>query len=175
MGITLKATELVLVVVVMLATVACSNVPSSPAVASPKKVIHPVGKSVVKPVLKRQSLERRLRIAAKEWHGTPHRMGGLTKRGVDCSGLVMILYRDVMGIRLPRTTALQSKQGKKISRKNLRVGDLMFFKTGWGKRHSGIYVGNGEFVHTSSRRGVMISSIKDKYWMDSYWMTRRIQ
>lgn len=120
------------------------------------------------------TIEEKLRTAAADWYGTPYRYGGLSRNGIDCSGFVMSIYRDVLNIDIPRTTALQSSFGKKVSRSQLEPGDLVMFKTGWGKRHSGIYLGNGDFVHASSSRGVMISSINSNYWNKAYWMARRV-
>ncbi|MEE8402696.1 MAG: NlpC/P60 family protein, partial [Candidatus Hydrothermarchaeaceae archaeon] len=105
---------------------------------------------------------------------TPHRMGGTTRRGIDCSGLVMVINQKLFGIHLPRTTKAQVKEGVSISRNKLRAGDLIFFRPPGYKRHVGIYLGRGEFLHASSSNGVMISNLNDRYWRRSYWMVRRI-
>ena len=69
----------------------------------------------------------RLYVNAAEWIGTPYRAGGDTKRGTDCSGLVSQLYKKVYRTRLSRSTDGQLKESSKISRRNLREGDLVFF------------------------------------------------
>lgn len=108
------------------------------------------------------------------WRGTPHRWGGLSRSGVDCSGFVYVTYREVFGLRLPRDTRGQSRVGRGVSREELREGDLVFFRIGPKKRHVGIYVGDGEFIHASSSRGVMRSSLELPYWRDAYWKSIRV-
>lgn len=110
----------------------------------------------------------------KQWKGVPYSLGGLSTKGVDCSGFVYVTYRDKFGLTIPRNTKLLSRAGKEISRTELRSGDLVFFKTGFKARHVGIYIEDGKFVHASSDLGVVISSLNDYYWKDKYWRSRRI-
>jgi len=110
-----------------------------------------------------------------EWKGTKYRIGGMSKQGVDCSGFVYLTYRSKFGITLPRTTRHQSTQGVAVSRQALRPGDLIFFKTGWNKRHVGIYVEDRKFLHASSSKGVILSSLDNQYWTNTYWTARRIE
>ena len=109
-----------------------------------------------------------------EWQNTPYKMGGLNKRGVDCSGFVYLTFRSKLGCTVPRTTALQVKTGRKIARNNLRAGDLVFFQTGLFSSHVGIYMGDSTFLHASSSRGVILSSLKEKYWKKRFWTARRM-
>ncbi|QQX80241.1 C40 family peptidase [Shewanella sp. KX20019] len=109
-----------------------------------------------------------------EWKGTPYRFGGMSKRGVDCSGFVALGFNDKFGIKLPRTTDEQRSVGKSVSKSQLREGDLVFFKTGWSTRHVGIYIGNNQFLHASTSQGVMISSLNNSYWKQKYWLSRRL-
>lgn len=111
----------------------------------------------------------------KEWKGTNYRLGGLNKEGVDCSGFVYLTYRSKFGISLPRTTRYQSAQGMAVSRQALQPGDLVFFKTGAGKRHVGIFVEERKFLHASSSNGVMLSNLDNSYWAAKYWTARRIE
>lgn len=110
------------------------------------------------------------------WLGVPHRLGGNSKRGVDCSGFVAIVYRAVYGKRLERSAAdMLRRDCKKVSRANLREGDLVFFKTTkGGKRgrptHVGIYLKNGRFIHTSTSSGVVVSSLSEPYYIRT-WLT----
>jgi len=108
-----------------------------------------------------------------EWRGVKYREGGMSKKGVDCSGFVHLAYKQKLNKIIPRSTELLSEAGKQISSKNLRPGDMVFFKTGWKVRHVGIYVGKGEFIHASSSRGVTKSKLNTPYWTDAYWMSRR--
>lgn len=119
-------------------------------------------------------LEQMLRDEIMSWLGTPHRMGGMSRRGIDCSGLVVVLYEDLFLLRLPRTTSALMRTGNRIDKKHLTAGDLVFFKPTAKFQHVGIYLGDGEFVHTSSRYGVMISQMADKFWRQCYLTGRRL-
>ncbi|MEE8379389.1 MAG: NlpC/P60 family protein [Gammaproteobacteria bacterium] len=118
--------------------------------------------------------QKRLAKHFSGWERTPYKLGGNSKRGVDCSGFVQITYRDVFSRSIPRTTALLAKRGKNISQKNLKFGDLVFFKTSRKVRHVGIYIGRGKFIHASTSRGVMQSNLGSSYWKKHYWMAKRI-
>jgi cell wall-associated NlpC family hydrolase len=119
-------------------------------------------------------IEHLLRAEADRWLGTPHRLGGLTRKGIDCSGLVMQIYKHLFDIRLPRTTNIQARMGVSVSRGDLRPGDLVFFQSYRKTRHVGIYLGRGDFVHASSSQGVMISNMQENHWRESFWLARRI-
>ena len=111
----------------------------------------------------------------KHWRGVPYREGGLSRRGIDCSGLVYLTYRKKFGIAIPRSTEYQSEIGRPVRKRQLRAGDLVFFKTGVFTDHVGIYFGKGRFLHASSSRGVMLSSLHNPYWESTYWQARRVQ
>jgi cell wall-associated NlpC family hydrolase len=119
------------------------------------------------------NLERRLRAEVAQWLGTPHRMGGATRRGVDCSGFVQRLYREMFGRRIPRSTALQVQSGRPVGESQLCCGDLVFFKVPGKGRHVGIYLGEAQFAHASTSRGVTVSSLEERYWRRAYWTARR--
>ena len=110
----------------------------------------------------------------EQWRGVPYREGGMSKRGVDCSGFVHLAYKKTFNRKIPRTTERLSSSGRSVSSARLRPGDLVFFKTGWKKRHVGIYLKQGKFMHASSSRGVMISRLDNPYWSEAYWMARRL-
>lgn len=93
-----------------------------------------------------------------DWKGVRYRLGGDSKRGIDCSAFVQRTFREQFGMDLPRSTYEQEDLGKKIQRTKLRVGDLVLFRAGSTGRHVGIYLGNDQFVHASTSSGVMISS-----------------
>lgn len=114
----------------------------------------------------------RLYVQAAAWIGTPYRAGGDSKRGTDCSGLVMQLYREVYHVRLSRSTDGQLKECQRLSRRNLREGDLVFFTSRASRKrvtHVGIYLKDGLFIHASTGRGVMVSSLKEDYYT-RYWL-----
>jgi cell wall-associated NlpC family hydrolase len=104
-----------------------------------------------------------------EWYGVPYRYGGNGKNGVDCSGFSTKLYAAVYSTSIQRTAQLQYESCKRIRRKKLREGDLVFFHEG-GKRitHVGVYLMNAYFVHASTGRGVMISNLEDTYWDEHF-------
>jgi hypothetical protein len=108
------------------------------------------------------------------WEGTPYRFGGANKQGIDCSALIQKIYLSSFNLKLPRTTARQSRQGYPIQKSKLKVGDLVFFKTSLTENHVGIFVGDGQFLHASSSQGVMISALNNSYWRSKYWQSRRI-
>jgi cell wall-associated NlpC family hydrolase len=111
----------------------------------------------------------------KEWKSVRHRTGGLSKKGIDCSGYVYKTYLNRFGRHVPRATELLSETGVAINKSELRPGDLVFFKTGLFKKHVGIYLDNRNFVHVSSSKGVTISSLDNDYWAEKYWKSRRIR
>jgi probable lipoprotein NlpC len=109
------------------------------------------------------------------WRGTPYRLGGMTTRGIDCSGFVLITFKALLDVRLPRTVEEQATFGHAIGPTDLRSGDLVFFRTGASMRHVGVYLEQGRFMHASTRRGVMISALADGYWRQRFWQARRIR
>ncbi|MDX1351767.1 MAG: NlpC/P60 family protein [Thiomicrorhabdus sp.] len=110
----------------------------------------------------------------QQWKGTPYQYGGTTLRGVDCSAFVQNTYRSKLGYPLSRTTRTQIKEGVKVAKHDLKVGDIVFFKTGKTSLHNGIYIGKSQFVHASSSKGVTISSLDNVYWKKNYYLSKRI-
>ncbi len=110
----------------------------------------------------------------KRWYKTPYKYGGVSKDGVDCSGFVQSVYRNAFGVRIPRTTKEQSKIGYLISKNSTDSGDVLLFKTGYDSFHSAIYLEDGNFIHSSSKYGVMISNLNNPYWKRTYWQSRRV-
>ncbi|MFD2917505.1 C40 family peptidase [Psychroserpens luteus] len=117
---------------------------------------------------------------AKTFEGTRYKYGGTTKKGMDCSGLIVTAFKKE-NILLPRTTADLSKRGDWIDVKKVKEGDLLFFATSKNNRrvnHVGIVTssrpGHVEFIHASTSRGVMISNLAEKYWYLAYVQARRV-
>jgi murein DD-endopeptidase / murein LD-carboxypeptidase len=116
---------------------------------------------------------------AKEFIGTPYRYGGTTTNGLDCSGLTCNSYKKAE-IELPRRSIDQSKEGIKIKKSKAKPGDLIFFKTSRRNviNHVGIVTenNNGEisFIHASSSSGVVISSLLESYYKDTFAKIKRI-
>lgn len=119
-------------------------------------------------------IAQQLREAAQRWEGTPHRLGGNDHHGIDCSGLVVRIYDELFARPLPRTTDRLARTGRPVPRQELVAGDLVFFRPPEYKLHVGIYLGGGEFLHASTRQGVVISNLAEDYWRDSYWTARRV-
>ena len=114
---------------------------------------------------------------ALDYLGVRYRFGGTSpETGLDCSGLVLNVFRNAIGFDLPRTAAEMAKMGDKIGRQELKPGDLVFFNT--MRRtfsHVGIYLGDGKFVHAPSGGGkVRIEAISDTYWSKRYNGARRL-
>ncbi len=125
-----------------------------------------------------QVVTTELKKQLKQWQGTPYKMGGNTLNGIDCSAFVQRTFNDKFDIALPRTTLAQTTQGIQIPKNNLKPGDLVFFKTNWrggSGLHVGIYNGNNQFIHASTSKGVMTSSLDEKYWKQRFYQARRLQ
>ena len=111
---------------------------------------------------------------AKQYIGVPYVWGGSTPSGFDCSGYVQYVFR-LHGINLPRTSKEQYTVGSWISKANLKPGDLVYFNTdGSGVSHLGIYIGNNQFIHSSTSKGVTITSLDNSYWAARYYGARRV-
>lgn len=120
---------------------------------------------------------RALLDEAYSWVGTPYAYGGHSRRGTDCSGFVMEVYRRALDFSLPRSTSEQSEACNSIDRDALRPGDLVFFRhIKHGKiNHVGIYTGNGRFLHASSSKGVIESDLEEEYYARRFRHAARIK
>ena len=104
-----------------------------------------------------------------DWYGTPYHYGGTTSAGVDCSGFVGNLYREVYRKNIPRTTSLIEKESSRVSKSNLKEGNLVIFDIeGKKSAHIGGYLQNGHFVHASSSKGVIISQLSNPYYEKNF-------
>jgi len=108
------------------------------------------------------------------WRGTPYRYGGMSHHGIDCSGFVHVIYRQALGIDVPRSTELLSRLRHRVSRRHLIAGDLILFRINHHTLHAGIYVGRGQFIHASKSRGVMLSSLHNPYWKETFSKAVRV-
>lgn len=120
----------------------------------------------------------RIIATAMGYLGVPHCMGGTTTRCLDCSGMVMIVFED-FGINLPHNAQEQSKHGRIIKeKKDLEKGDIVFFKGSYKTNkyitHSGIYIGDNRFIHTSVGKGVTVTSLDDSWWRGKYVFATRV-
>ncbi|MGA2780866.1 MAG: NlpC/P60 family protein [Smithella sp.] len=107
--------------------------------------------------------------------GAPYRFGGSSLKGIDCSSFVQKIYK-IFDITLPRNAAQQSKVGISVTRENLTKGDLVFFHTKRSLGHVGIYIGNNEFVHASSRgRVIRVDNLDSPYYQKRFQRAVRIK
>lgn len=117
---------------------------------------------------------RRVIQSASRYIGVPYVFGGTTPDGFDCSGFTRFVYGQ-SGIFLPRTADAQYGVGQPVSYNRLQAGDLVFFSTyEEGVSHSGIYLGNGQFISATSSQGVAIASLGSGYWGARYIGARRV-
>lgn len=115
-----------------------------------------------------------LHSEVKQLVGTPYKWGGTTTSGFDCSGFILYIFKKY-DLDLPRTSASQAKAGTHVDKDDLRLGDLVFFNTsGRGVSHAGIYIGNDQFAHASTSRGVRINKLSDSYYKTRYVTARRV-
>lgn len=108
---------------------------------------------------------------ARTWLGVPYKFGGNDRKGVDCSGLVLQVYKDALGIPLPRNSREQSDYCTSIAKGSLIPGDLIFFATGKDRdrvSHVGIFVGDNLMIHASASKGVILSDINAPYYSRTY-------
>ena len=117
---------------------------------------------------------------ALKYKGVPYTFGGTTKRGMDCSGIVYVSFLQEK-IPIPRVSRDMAKKGKKVSLKNAKKGDLLFFKTSKKRNrinHVGLIISGKKnqirFIHATTSRGVITSLLSDKYWKNAFVKVKRI-
>lgn len=123
---------------------------------------------------------KKLLNTAEKYIGVPYKYAGNTPSGFDCSGLVCQVFIE-NDKKLPRRSADQALQGEAINTNEIKLGDLVFFATSGGRKvsHVGIVYqiapsGEISFIHASTSRGVIISSLNEKYWNKAFLFARRI-
>ncbi|GCD77262.1 hypothetical protein JCM31826_07440 [Thermaurantimonas aggregans] len=112
-----------------------------------------------------------------QWEGTPHRIGGMSREGIDCSGFTVLMYKELFDHKFTsRRSADLFTEVDPVPRKDLKPGDLVFFKI-YGRRidHVGVYIGDGVFAHASVRKGVIFSRLTEPYYDQRFYMGGRVK
>lgn len=117
---------------------------------------------------------QKLNSAHGEWVGTPYVLGGSSPNGIDCSAFTKIVFEDYFDTTIPRHTSEQLQAGNGVRRNFIQPGDLVFFRTARGVLHVGIAMDGDRFIHASVSSGVMISSLRERYWATRYIGSRRV-
>lgn len=116
---------------------------------------------------------------ALSWIGTPYAYAKSDKgKGTDCSGMVLRVYEDIAGIKIPRNSARQAEFCKSLCPDEVEIGDLVFFATGSDPdviSHVGIMIDELNFVHSSTKKGVVISRIDTPYYIRTFRKFGRIK
>lgn len=122
----------------------------------------------------------RIILQAQAFSGTKYKFGGTTSKGMDCSGLIYVAFQKE-NIVLPRVSRDMAKKGKPVTKSKVKKGDLVFFRTNKSKRqinHVGLVtaVKNGKifFIHSTTSRGVLTSSLDENYWKKAFVEARRV-
>lgn len=113
---------------------------------------------------------------AARWLGVPYKYAGNDRGGVDCSGLTSQVFLKTLNVKMPRSSREQQEWCHNISKSDLMPGDLVFFATGSDRNrvsHVGIYIGNGDMIHASSSRGVVVSNLGETYYTMRYHSSGR--
>ena len=123
---------------------------------------------------KKINIKHKLETHFNNYKAVPYKYGGTSIKGFDCSGFVQFTYKTIFNTKLPRTTQLMLKEGTPIKKTQLRIGDLVLFRTSKQYRHVGIFMGDNLFMHVSTKKGVMKSNLNNPYWLKHYLASRRI-
>ena len=110
------------------------------------------------------NIEKKLLTSYSKWKGTKYKLGGDSKEEIDCSALTHRVYRETFNQELPRVSTQQIKKGPRVAGKDLKSGDIMYFRPDNRIDPTAVYVGNSIFINASSSKGVVVSSLKIPYW-----------
>lgn len=158
----------ILMLIFAFTLVSCANFQSVESISSSTRIAnHSTSNS------SHSEAAQRLDHVYKNYKGSPYKYGGTDKSGFDCSGFIGVAYQDAFKVSLPRTTEQLASSGSPIRRDQLKVGDIIIFKTSVKQLHAGIYTGNDRFIHASTSKGVIESSLANDYWRQRYIKARR--
>ena len=163
--------------------IAASNedTPEKITITESEEVSDEITEEEPEPVLTEKIPFSKVAENALEYLGTKYKYGGTSQEGMDCSGLIFTAFLKE-DITLPRTSKDISLQGERLNLEEVKKGDLLFFQTNTRRKvinHVGLVVDVGEqeifFVHSTTSRGVIISSLDENYWQEHFVMARRVQ
>ncbi|MDE6007006.1 MAG: C40 family peptidase [Muribaculaceae bacterium] len=122
-------------------------------------------------------VRKKLVQEAATWIGTPYKYGGIDRiDGTDCSGFVLMVYKNIIGEKLPRNSAKQAEFCIPIDATDIKAGDLVFFATGKDPHkvsHVGIVLDDENFIHASTSKGVVVSKLSSNYYIQRFRMFGR--
>lgn len=117
---------------------------------------------------------------AMAYQGTRYKYGGTNRKGMDCSGLTYTAF-NAHSVSLPRVSYQQATKGKRIKLSSVAKGDLLFFQTNKNRKrinHVGLVISNNKgvikFIHATTSKGVLISTLNERYWKNAYTEARRV-
>jgi probable lipoprotein NlpC len=131
----------------------------------------PLGEALSAEQISARNARLKLIDAAGQYRGIPYRYGGRDRKGLDCSGLIYLSFRDALGVSVPLNSEQLYRWVEPAPSDAVQIGDLIFFKTSDTISHVGIYIGDGKFIHSASsgpKTGVIYSSLDEDYWQRTY-------
>lgn len=168
--------KIVLFLLLALSFNSCKSTKNKRSVSKKRPTTQIINKSNTKLNLTIKSVVKN----AEAFEGTKYKYGGTSKSGMDCSGLIFTAFKKEE-ITIPRITRDMVKKGHWIDVKEVRVGDLLFFATKKNNRkvnHVGLVThsstGNVQFIHATTSKGVIVSSLAERYWYFAFVQARRL-
>ena len=160
-----------LIIIIVYSSCAPRHIERRPSPRNQKKIVQKSFERIKK--IEKENRDFRLRklfYPIKAYIGTSYKFGGDTRRGMDCSGFVYKVFQESFKMKLPHNASQQFSRSTRISTSDLRLGDLVFFSINRNGSigHVGIYLGSNYFAHASTNYGVIVSSLKEKYYQSRY-------
>jgi cell wall-associated NlpC family hydrolase len=136
--------------------------------------------TVVKTTKKSTNKASKIVATALTYKGTRYKYGGTTRKGMDCSGLMYTAFGKHQ-VSLPRVSYQQATKGKRIKLNTVKKGDLLFFQTNKNRKrinHVGLVVSHKsgviKFIHSTTSKGVLVSTMNERYWKNAFTEARRV-